>query len=240
MKDSIKLRSVVLLTSLTVSIAGIGVSTIFSLGSYVLIIATLATIVLVTLLITLWLNFVKDCARATSLILEHKQETSSAWSINGFDQLETNIHGLKMRFETSLQLIEGVGTGQFQQLAERQQEDNSFTQAIKSIQTRLEKMKEDEKQRTWINDSVAAFSEVLRNKCELKEYSYNIIRTLVKTLNANQAGLYIARDENGYRYLELAACYAYDKRKHVEARIEEGQGMLGQCMLDRQFVFRSG
>jgi methyl-accepting chemotaxis protein len=117
-------------------------------------------------------------------------------------------------------------------------EGDAIGQALKKIKNELKVLKQEESVRTWINEGLATFGEVLSNKTEIKQYTEKILTTLTKYLNANQGGLYIEQvNEEGQRYLELKACYAYERKKHVESKIFEGQGILGQCMLEKDFIF---
>ncbi|MEO0333198.1 MAG: GAF domain-containing protein, partial [Bacteroidota bacterium] len=56
---------------------------------------------------------------------------------------------------------------------------------------------------------------------------------------ANQGGLYIVEnsDEENEKYIKLAACYAYERKKFVEQKIAIGEGMLGQVYLEKETVF---
>lgn len=95
--------------------------------------------------------------------------------------------------------------------------------------------KEDE-QRNWSAEGLAMFGEILRSeKGNLEELSYNIISNLVKYINANQGGFYLLDDsDHGDKYFQLAACYAYERRKYADKRIGWGEGMVGACALEKQ------
>jgi PAS domain S-box-containing protein len=45
------------------------------------------------------------------------------------------------------------------------------------------------------------------------------------------------QNSEGERYLDLVASYACDKRRFVATRILEGEGLLGQCMIEQDFIF---
>ena len=52
---------------------------------------------------------------------------------------------------------------------------------------------------------------------------------------ANQGGLYLVKeDENEEKHLELVSCYAYERQKFDSKRIEIGQGLIGQCYLEKE------
>jgi PAS domain S-box-containing protein len=110
--------------------------------------------------------------------------------------------------------------------------------ALQSIKTEMQRIKETDEQREWIAQGLADFSEVLRNKAEVSEYSHKIISTLVKYLKASQGALFIEYENSeSERYLDLTASYAYDKRGFGERKILAGEGLLGQCMIEQDYIF---
>lgn len=111
-------------------------------------------------------------------------------------------------------------------------------QALQAVQVQMITMKEEEDKQHWITEGLAKFSEVLRKKESIKEYSAHIISTLVKYVGANQGGLFLEYEhaEEG-RYLELTGSYAYDKRRYQEKKIFPGEGILGQCMYEKDTIY---
>ncbi len=101
-----------------------------------------------------------------------------------------------------------------------------------------ERQKEDER-RNWITDGIAKFGELLRTNNEnITELSNLIISQLVKYAGVNQGGLFIVNDDDkNHLYLEMAACYAYDRRKYVNRKVEFGEGLVGTCYLERQSIY---
>ena len=104
----------------------------------------------------------------------------------------------------------------------------------KSIE--LKRRKEDD-QRNWVAEGLAKFSEILRkNNDSMQVLSYDIINNLVKNLTANQGGFFILLDDGSSKYFEMTACYAYDRKKFADNRIEWGDGLIGTCAMERQTI----
>jgi PAS domain S-box-containing protein len=111
-------------------------------------------------------------------------------------------------------------------------------QALVAVQAQMKTLKEEEDAKHWIAEGLAKFAHVLRNKTSLHEYSASIIGTLVKWVGANQGGLFLQfENEREGQYLELTGSYAYEKKRYVNMKVQPGEGLLGQCMYERDTIF---
>jgi methyl-accepting chemotaxis protein len=97
---------------------------------------------------------------------------------------------------------------------------------------------EDEKQ-AWATNGIARFAELLReNNHDIRELSFSIVKNLVSYLNAVQGGLFVINDaDTSDVYLEMTACFAYDRRKLHQARIEIGEGLVGRCFYEKEPIY---
>jgi PAS domain S-box-containing protein len=105
----------------------------------------------------------------------------------------------------------------------------------KSIE--IKRRKEDE-HRNWVAEGLAKFSDILRkNNDDIKELSFSIINNLVKYLQANQGGFFILHEDGVEKYLEMTACYAYDRKKFTDRRIKWGDGLIGTCAIEKKTIY---
>lgn len=200
-----------------------------------LVIGTIAVITLTFLLFTnILFGFVLKMVRETSTGNTIK---SKRWSLKNFELLQTNTSLLKKKLALAAQYISQVSQDTNQETMDELLLQDEIGQALIKVQQELKDLKADEERRNWITNGLARFGEILRNKSELKEYGYKIISNLVKYLGANQGGIFIKNEDDKGHYLELIACYAYERRKYLEERVYEGSGLLGESMIEKDFIF---
>lgn len=116
---------------------------------------------------------------------------------------------------------------------EQLNQDNLAGDLIK-MRDQMKKVKELDEKRIWSTEGLAKFADVARNnQNNIERLSNEVIRFLTKHLQAQQGSLFVLRDEEGEdSYLELAACFAFDKKKFVERKIDVGSGLIGQAFME--------
>lgn len=150
----------------------------------------------------------------------------------------TNSIGLLVdSLEEVSEFAHSIGQGNFDLEFKVRNNQDKLGNALLEMRDSLKLIADEDKKRNWANEGMAQFGEILRTNIEdIEVLSYNIISNMVKYLKANQGGIFLINGENHARYLELTAAYAYNKKKYLQKRIEIGQGLLGQCVLEEDTI----
>ena len=132
-----------------------------------------------------------------------------------------------------------LGSGNLQANYNLLSQNDILGNALMDMRDSLRKVADDDKKRNWVNQGVATFSEILRkNNDNLEVLTDQIILYLVNYLSVNQGAIFLVNDINKKDiHLELAAIYAWDRKKFLEQRIEKGQGLVGQCWYEQKTIF---
>lgn len=142
--------------------------------------------------------------------------------------------------------VEKLKSGKTDATYKVQGEDDVLGNAVLSLRDELQKTKQEEEkrrkedqQRHWVSEGLAKFGEILRHDTDnLEELSYKLISNLVQYIEANQGAFFIINDEDqGDKHLEMTACYAYERRKFPDKRVEIGEGLLGNVVLEKERVY---
>ncbi len=157
------------------------------------------------------------------------------------NSVNTLIDGLNKTAGFAREIGKGNLGQKFELLSEKDVLGNSLLEMRKSLKLaneQEEKRKSEDNKQNWTAQGLAKFGEILRqNNEDMKEFSYHIISNLVKYVNANQGGIFtINDDDKNDIFIELLACYAYERRKFMEKRIEVGVGLIGRCVQEQKII----
>lgn len=125
-------------------------------------------------------------------------------------------------------------------LAESGGVESTLTQALIEMKDKLTEISLKENQRNWTIEGQALFSDILsKYSADFTQLSDEIVRKLVTYVGALQGGLFIVNKTDGEKEecLELASCFAYDRKKFVNNRVEKGEGVVGQVWQEGKGVF---
>ena len=111
--------------------------------------------------------------------------------------------------------------------------------SLVAMRNNLLKIKTEEEQRSWITQGVAEFGDKLRNSTDnISALCDNVLAFLCKYLNANQGAIFIKEQaEDDTAYLQLVACYAWNKKKYLNARVAPGEGLVGQAWQEGDLIY---
>jgi PAS domain S-box-containing protein len=154
---------------------------------------------------------------------------------------QTIISGAIENLKKASQFVKEIATGNYnvswQGLTEGNLSFNNENLAgdLLKMRDEMRKIKAADEKRLWSTEGLSKFSELIRNNQNQKEKLLDeIVRYLTKYLAGNQSSLFVLNEDEseGEVFLELGACYAYDKKKYLQKRVEIGDGMVGQVYLE--------
>ncbi len=94
---------------------------------------------------------------------------------------------------------------------------------------KLEEFAETETKRRWVSEGLTIFNEILRTQqTNIEQQTFEVIAELVKYTKSAQGGIFILnQDQPKDIFLELKACYAYQRKKYQQKRISFKEGLVG-------------
>jgi len=175
------------------------------------------------------------------LILDHlvKGDTSVNLS-SGKDEFASLIsqanqlgENLKQSSVFATNIGEGNTDAEFKALSEKDELGNALVQ----MRAKLKAINEADQKRNWSREGLARFTDYIRRDEDYEKLADLLISELVRHTGSNQGGVFtLNRDDEKDHFLELTACYAFDRKKFMHKRVETGEGLLGQCYLEGQTI----
>lgn len=134
---------------------------------------------------------------------------------------------------------EAIGKGELATQFSPKSERDILGHALVEMRDSLKASKEIEDQQHWATEGIAQFGELLNQHVEKTETLLNsVLQLAIKFLNANQGALYLMNgEEDQDPHLMRVAYYAYEREKKANQRINPGQGLNGQCMLEKDTLY---
>ncbi len=90
----------------------------------------------------------------------------------------------------------------------------------------------------WLKSNLAKFTQMLQGQKDLNTVTRRILSELAQVVNAQQGMFYIFEQDEAMlnQHLKLFAAYAYDKEMIIQKEISLGEGLVGQCALEKERI----
>ncbi|WP_020526845.1 cache domain-containing protein [Flexithrix dorotheae] len=210
---------------------------LIGIGAIIILIAGLLLANYFTSKLTIAIAKVKDTLRALAAgkavnKLHSKRKDEIGEMTNSLDAL---IDGVSSYSKVAREIGNQNYGFEFQPLSK----EDVLGNELLNMRDNLQKAAKEEEIRHWQTEGSAKFGELLRkfNK-SLEELSDEFLKNLVNYLNLNQGAVFILTESaEQQKALEMIACYAYDRKKYLHKRIRLGEGLAGQCFLEKKEIY---
>ncbi|WP_051313125.1 PAS domain-containing protein [Sporocytophaga myxococcoides] len=214
---------------------------------FAILILTLGLIAVIYLALN---KFVKPAFEPIQEIQFRATEISEGNLSVRFDEFRNNnvlkdlIAGLEKivtRFKTTMDQVEAISSRKILSELPLSSDKDEVGKTVNLIIKQLKNIDDDEQQRAWHNEGLAMFANLLRIHVNDADTLFDhFLRELVKYIDANQGGLFIIEeDDDTTNYMLMKACYAYDRKKFFNKRINPGEGLAGVCWQEGETIYMS-
>lgn len=115
--------------------------------------------------------------------------------------------------------------------------DSELGKTLKLIHLNIRSNRRKEREITWITEGKDMISHVLRIHNEIDELSYQVLKSLSKYADAVQGAMYLY--DNDEKKIRNVALYAYNRRKYHNQEFAVGEGLVGQCAYEMDYICRT-
>jgi CheY-like chemotaxis protein/signal transduction histidine kinase/CHASE3 domain sensor protein len=108
----------------------------------------------------------------------------------------------------------------------------TFNQMIVNLRSTTQKNDEQ----NWLKSNLAEFTQMLQGQRNLENATSLILSNLAPLVGASQGVFYAMTSIDNQPVLKLLSSYAYKKRKNLANQFHLGEGLVGQCAVEKQRI----
>jgi signal transduction histidine kinase/CheY-like chemotaxis protein/HAMP domain-containing protein len=157
--------------------------------------------------------------------------------------LTDNVNQLAANLTTQVRAIAEVATAVTQgdltrSIAVEAQGEVAFlkdniNEMIRNLKDTTQKNKEQD----WLKTNLARFSSMLQGQRDMATVANMILSELAPLVDAQQGVFYVNQmNSDAERVMKLLGGYAYSARKSLANEFRPGEGLIGQCMLEKRRI----
>ncbi|VXD24979.1 HAMP domain-containing protein [Planktothrix paucivesiculata] len=110
---------------------------------------------------------------------------------------------------------------------------DNINQMIANLRETTQKNTEQD----WLKTNLAKFTRMLQGQRDLETVSKLILSELAPLVSAQHGVFYLMDSSVGAQaYLKLLSTYAFNERQHLANRFQLGEGLVGQCALEKERI----
>ena len=107
---------------------------------------------------------------------------------------------------------------------------------INTMISNLRETTERNREQDWLKTNIAKFSGMLQGQRELRTVGQMLLTEVAPLVNAHQGTIYLLTSSDGRTALTLLSSYAHGGTVRVPETILPGEGLVGQCALDKKRI----
>ena len=112
-------------------------------------------------------------------------------------------------------------------------------ESLRKAQAEEERRKEENRRRQWAAEGLAVLGDIIRmGSGSETQMPSELLKKLSEYVNAQMGGIFVLNDrDKDDVYLEQVATIAYQKSKYVKRKLYPGDGLVGQCYLEKEKIY---
>lgn len=170
----------------------------------------------------------------SSLAIGHLSQASDDHP-DEFGIVVKKLNDLNQELRNVKSFAQDVGQEKFDTEVSVFQNSDDLGEALGSMRKSLRDIHDKEELRTWQLNGINSLAEVIRKSTrEIESFCDTFLFHLIQYSQLNQGAIYLYNKRK--RHLEMKACFAFGRKKHITREIELGHGIVGEVFRDGDTV----
>ncbi len=107
--------------------------------------------------------------------------------------------------------------------------------ALLFLQKFLRATQREEKNQSWISEGKDRISRILRIHTDLNDVSFEVLKSLTNYTGMEQGAFYLYDADR--QMLTCLITYAFDRKKYIQREFGMGEGLVGQCAREMDYIY---
>jgi len=152
------------------------------------------------------------------------------------EDLSSKLEVRRNRTDTSAHFAQEIGSGNYN-IEFTAADDDVLGKSLLLMRDNLLENSKKEAEQSWISKGKDMVSEILRLHNNVEDLSLDALINIIKYVNLLQGAVYFYDEDT--KKLRNLATYAYNRRKYVNQEFSIGQGLIGQCAYEMEYIYRT-
>lgn len=154
------------------------------------------------------------------------------------DALGLALNQMQRNFKQMVEQANSFATGDYQSQITPRSSQDEFGIALSHMMRQVTDRNSVVEDQSWLKTQVVKIGKLSQGSEDVQKMAQKIISELADILQAGHATFYLLEDEhnNDVDYYQLQGSYAYVERKNVSSRYAVGEGLIGQCALEKHNI----
>jgi HAMP domain-containing protein/signal transduction histidine kinase/ActR/RegA family two-component response regulator len=154
--------------------------------------------------------------------------------------LTDNVNQLATNLTTQVRAISDVATAVIQGdltrsiTVEAKGEVSGLKDTINQMIGNLRDTSRTNKEQDWLKTNLARFFSIMQGQRNLQSLTDQVMSELTPVVSAQHGAFYISERDGDEMTMRLTSTYAFARRKRLANRFGLGEGLVGQCALERK------
>ncbi|HEY9802598.1 MAG TPA: response regulator [Leptolyngbyaceae cyanobacterium] len=120
--------------------------------------------------------------------------------------------------------------------SDRQDEIGVLARTFNQMLANLRITTKKNEDQNWLKSNIAEFTQLLQGQRSLESVTNLILSKLTPLVDSQQSVFYVLDKTNDEPVFKLIGSYAFNERRHLANRVRLGEGLVGQCALEKQRI----
>ena len=169
-------------------------------------------------------NIILDGDLTAKIDIESKDEIG---------QLALSLQKVQTNLQQKVEHTQRVTKGDFTATLIPTSDKDELSMAFINMTNSLREQDKITQEQVWLKTGQNDLSDKIRGEQEIPELSQNIISYITQYINAQIGAIFLKNESGEY---SLTGSYAYSRRKNISNKIKPGEGLIGQCVLEKKSI----